>query len=43
MKKCIFFLASIIMVFLASCSKEEYIDESTSDEILTPYLMMMPF
>lgn len=36
MKKFTFFLASFIMVFLASCSKEENIDESTSDEILTP-------
>ena len=36
MKKITFFLASFIMVILASCSKEENIDESTSDEILKP-------
>mgnify|MGYP003646143631 FL=1 len=36
MKKNTFFLASFIMVILASCSKEENIDESTSDEILKP-------
>tara|TARA_R110000744_G_scaffold11849_5_gene35811 strand:- start:86 stop:607 length:522 start_codon:yes stop_codon:yes gene_type:complete len=36
MKKITFFLASFIMIILASCSKEENIDESTSDEILKP-------
>ena len=36
MKKITFFLASFIMVILASCSKEENIDESTFDEILKP-------
>lgn len=36
MKKITFFLASFITIFLVSCSKEENVDESTSDEILTP-------
>lgn len=36
MKKITFFLASFIIIFLVSCSKEENVDESTSNEILTP-------
>lgn len=36
MKKITLLLTSFIMVMIASCSKEENIDESTSDEILKP-------
>ncbi|WP_396636646.1 hypothetical protein [Maribacter sp. R77961] len=36
MKKSTFLLASFIMVIIASCSKQENVDESTYYEILTP-------